>query len=167
MNVESTIGDCHINEHKRWCSMILLVTNNKWSMLEPIFLQVANNIPTNENEQSQKIQMFVFLILRFEIMYFEVVFLLRSPKKHKSPSFLFCIALLKFFPNSLFIFERFSSNALIWIWIFYFQNYALCVCLFQKLIFEWISNPNFCVWCVLICFVDYCKSWNKSIKQKL
>ncbi len=46
-------------------------------------------------------------------MYFEVVFLLRSPKKHKSPSFLFRVALLKFFANSLFILKHFSSNALV------------------------------------------------------
>ncbi len=60
MNVECTIGDYHINEHKQWRSTILLVTSNKGSMLEPIFLQVASNIPTNESEQTQYIQMFVF-----------------------------------------------------------------------------------------------------------
>ncbi len=67
--------------------MILLVTNNKGSMLEPIFLQVASNIPTNENEQSQKIQMFVFLILKFWDYVFWSCFSFKVTKKTQVSKF--------------------------------------------------------------------------------
>jgi hypothetical protein len=80
--------------------------------LQTIFFQVASNILANESEQTQNTQMFMFWVLRFEIMHLDKKNL-RSPKEHKFPSFWFYIASLKFFASSLFIFEHFSSNALV------------------------------------------------------
>jgi len=39
-----------INEHKQWCLIALLVTKDKGSMLESIFLQATNNIREKESE---------------------------------------------------------------------------------------------------------------------
>jgi hypothetical protein len=37
-----------------------MVIGNKGATLQSIFLQVASNIPTNESEQAQNTQMFIF-----------------------------------------------------------------------------------------------------------